>query len=268
MEKPASLVVYSDLDGTLLDHDTYSWVLAQPALDRLARLHVPVVLASSKTAGEIRHLQARMGLERYPAIVENGAGVLEAAHVQANNTHIYTQIRAALDSLPADLRAGFVGFGDMTEGEVARLTGLSATAARLACARQFSEPGLWTGSTEHRRAFLSELAKQHIFAREGGRFMTLSFGSTKKDRMDEINACFRPKKTIALGDAPNDVEMLEHADFGVIVANTHRAALPALHGEDSGRILRTQEPGPAGWNRAMNRFLDQFERHQGDASFG
>ena len=54
------LVVFSDLDGTLLDHDTYAWDAAKPALTRLALLGCPVILTSSKTAAEITVLQADM----------------------------------------------------------------------------------------------------------------------------------------------------------------------------------------------------------------
>lgn len=46
-----ALILFSDLDGTLLDHDTYDWSPAQPALKQLAALEVPLVLTSSKTRG-------------------------------------------------------------------------------------------------------------------------------------------------------------------------------------------------------------------------
>ena len=268
MQEAVSIVVFTDLDGTLLDHDTYSWAPAQSALERLARHRIPVVLASSKTAAEMKNLQAQMQLQAYPAIVENGAGVLFSEHAEEHRTDIYAKLRVALDDLPTNLRSAFVGFGDMTSEKVAELTGLSLAAARLARARQFSEPGLWTGDPELRSAFLDAIGKKQIAARDGGRFMTLSFGQTKKDRMNEIQARLKTKTTFALGDAPNDVEMLEHADFGVIVANPHRTALPGLKGEDTGRIVRTKEPGPKGWNHAVHSFLDQLEMHQGEPNFG
>jgi len=50
MTNPPALVVFSDLNGTLLDHETYDWTPAKPALDRLARQGCPVILSSSKTA--------------------------------------------------------------------------------------------------------------------------------------------------------------------------------------------------------------------------
>ena len=81
--------------------------------------------------------------------------------------------------------------------------------------------------------------------------LTLSFGQTKADRMAELIAEYQPAHTVALGDAPNDVEMLQTADTGVIVANPHRKALPALKGEETGAIIRTALPGPQGWNAAI-----------------
>jgi hypothetical protein len=71
-----ALIVFSDLDGTLLDHETYSWQPAAPALDALKQRGIPLILASSKTAAEIAGLRAEMGFADCPAIVENGAGML------------------------------------------------------------------------------------------------------------------------------------------------------------------------------------------------
>ena len=48
-----AFVVFSDLDGTLLDHSTYSWKAAAPALAALRDRGIPLILASSKTSAEI-----------------------------------------------------------------------------------------------------------------------------------------------------------------------------------------------------------------------
>ncbi|MDE4132150.1 HAD-IIB family hydrolase [Phaeobacter sp. QD34_3] len=247
------LVVFSDLDGTLLDHDSYSWQAAVPALTRLAEVGAPVVLASSKTAAEITVLQREMGLSDYPAIVENGAGILGE-----ETPPKYECLRVALDQTPADLRQQFRGFGDMSVAEIIDVTGLSSEQAARAEQRMFSEPGLWSGSETERQRFQAALGELGVTARYGGRFLTLSFGGTKADRMEEIIARYRPRHTVALGDAPNDVEMLEKADFGVIIANKYSKSLPVLKNEAEGRVLRTIEAGPSGWNRAMMELLDRL----------
>ena len=279
MKKSSRIAVFSDLDGTLLEHESYSWQAAKPALDRLAELRIPVVLTSSKTEPEIREIQQDMGLAGLPAIVENGAGTVpgnavgtaagarasararapaRAANDLSNDlpqavlsVTDYADLRTRLNCVSAPLRRHFSGFGDLDDAAVAGITGLSLTAARLAQQRNFTEPGLFSGSDEQLVAFLEELGKLGVSARQGGRFLTLSFGSTKGDAMRSVMQELNCNFAIALGDAPNDVEMLELADIGIVIANPRREQLPVLKGETEGRVLRSLDAGPAGWNHAM-----------------
>ncbi|MHA6265145.1 HAD-IIB family hydrolase [Arenibacterium sp. CAU 1754] len=253
MTKIPGILVFSDLDGTLLGHDDYSWRPAAAALARLRDIGAGVILATSKTAAEVAPIRQAIGFADWPAIVENGAGLLEAGQTSDLGPAQYNEIRDLLRSLPV----GFRGFGDMTAQEVADVTGLSLDAARNAKARQFTEPGLWTGPEPELNGFLDAARRAGLHARRGGRFLTLSFGGTKADQMDALIKRFRPGMTIALGDAPNDVEMLEKADFAVIVANSSARALPHLPGEVAGRILRTRLEGPRGWADAMTTFLNR-----------
>ena len=68
------LLVFSDLDGSLLDHHDYSFGAALPAIEALRQRGVPLILCSSKTRAEIEPLRARLD-NRDPFIVENGAAV-------------------------------------------------------------------------------------------------------------------------------------------------------------------------------------------------
>lgn len=246
------LLVFSDLDGTLLDHQSYDWSPARPALDRLRALGAGVVLASSKTAAEMTELRRAMALDAWPAIVENGAGLiwpddgLDGAQdgAQDGTPGDYARLRAALAHLPP----GFRGFGDMTAQEVARITGLDPDAAQRARTRHYSEPGLWTGDPADRTAFLDAARAAGLTAREGGRFLTLSFGRTKADAMAEVCARLNPARTIALGDAPNDAEMLQAADKGVLIANP---AAPPMPPDVAKTLMRTTSHGPQGWCDAI-----------------
>jgi mannosyl-3-phosphoglycerate phosphatase len=239
-----SLIVFSDLDGTLLDHETYGFDAARPALDRLVRLGIPVILASSKTRAEMRPLQQAMGLPDWPMIRENGAD---------GEPDAYARLRAALNALDPALRTPFEGFGDMGTARVAALTGLDPDAAARARQREATEPGLWQGGDGALGAFLAALARAGIVARRGGRFLTLSFGGTKADRMAEIMAALNRSRSIALGDAPNDAEMLDFADIGVIIENPNAPPMPAL----GAHVIRSALPGPRGWAHEIGRLLDE-----------
>lgn len=61
------LLVFSDLDGTLLDSHSYDWQPAAPWLTRLREANVPVILCSSKTSAEMLYLQKNVGATRFTA---------------------------------------------------------------------------------------------------------------------------------------------------------------------------------------------------------
>ncbi|NNK79209.1 MAG: HAD-IIB family hydrolase [Litoreibacter sp.] len=254
MSPGPEILIFSDLDGTLLDHETYQWRAAEPALARLRTMNAGLVLATSKTAAEVAPLRAEIGFSTWPAIVENGGGLLEPGNQPTQDTSIYQEIRAALRDLPQ----GFRGFGDMTNDEISALTGLSPQSAEHAKARQFSEPGLWIGAEADFQRFTDAAREAGLFVQRGGRFTALSFGETKADRVVDLIKRYRPKHSIALGDAPNDAEMLQWADIGIIVANRAGPDVPRLPGEDSGRIRRTEREGPDGWSDAVSEILDEF----------
>lgn len=249
------LLVFSDLDGTLLDHATYDFTPALPAVAEVKARGGLLILASSKTASEMLSFHQRLGLGDTPMIVENGAACVRPASVGSKDTD-YRAIRQVLRTLEAPFR----GFGDMSVAEVASETGLSEAEAKRAKTRQFSEPGLWHGDAHQRAGFLAALARHGISARAGGRFLTLSFGATKADQMARLAAQFAPAFTIALGDAPNDIEMIDLADRGVVIRNDHGPTLPDFPQED--RILRSTRPGPEGWREAVLRLLPEWDALQ------
>ncbi len=255
------LIVFSDLDGTLLDHRTYSHEAARPAIEALKIGGHCLVLASSKTAAELVGIRSALGFSHCPAIVENGAGILPAnddAKIGKGATGEPTehaQVRAALAALPDDLREGFTGFSDWSTARIAEITGLSAADAERAAQRRFSEPGTWSGIDADFARFCQALAAGGIHVQKGGRFVSLSFGATKADRMAEIVARYRQGDpglmSVALGDAPNDSAMIEAADRGFIVRNDAHDGIGRLAGERTGKTSRTAEEGPAGWNIAV-----------------
>ncbi|MDC0736661.1 HAD-IIB family hydrolase [Cognatishimia sp. SS12] len=251
MTHKVPLLVFSDLDGTLLDHETYQWNAATEALGALRDVGAGLVLASSKTAPEICDIRAAIGFDDWPAIVENGAGILPAGTHSVAADATYDTLRTELDALPRALRSKFCGFGDQSVAALSERTGLPPAQAARAKQRAFSEPGTWSGTEAALEDFLAHLAEVGIIGQKGGRFVTLSFGGNKADRVHELTRKFGAQHTLALGDAPNDIKMLESADRAVVVHNPHATPLPKLRGEEAGHILRTQAAGPTGWNAAV-----------------
>ncbi|WP_306257455.1 mannosyl-3-phosphoglycerate phosphatase [Pararhizobium sp. IMCC21322] len=259
----ANMIVFSDLDGTLLDHETYSYAEADNALALLRERRIPLILASSKTAAEIFPLRQTLGFQHCEAIVENGAGLLAPGNPDGNAATDYEQILDLLSDLPNDVRAGFTGFSDWSAQEVADRTGLSVQNSELAKQRYFSEPGLWSGNDQAFDAFSYQLQEKGLVVQQGGRFISLSFGGNKAGQMLEIQKRYHRANqraySIALGDAGNDIAMLEAADLGVIIPNPDHKGIPRLDGEASGSIIRAVAPGPRGWNETIKTLLANNE---------
>ena len=221
-------------------------------------------MASSKTCAEIAPFRSEIGFDWCPAIVENGAGILQANRTRIDTEHVHDRLLAEIAALPPELRNNFSGFSNWSVAKLCQRTGLDRAAAERARQRDFSEPGLWFGTDAALAQFLTALSVRKISAQKGGRFLTLSFGANKADRMREIVSQLcrdeekpaQGMKTIALGDAANDVEMLIEADLGIVIANPRLETLPPLPGEETGAVVRENLPGPAGWNRAVLRLIE------------
>ena len=256
------LIIFTDLDGTLLDHDTYSWQAASSALERIRRLEIPLILNSSKTRAEIAHLQTELNLAE-PFIVENGGGVFIPAGESGSLIRFgksYDEITAILKKLREAEGFQFSGFADMTEKEVSSLTGLSLSEVRLAKRRECSEPLVWEDSSLNFERFVAMLAEKDLQTVSGGRFHHI-MGSTDKGRamlwlLDYLNQS-KPKSewtVVALGDSANDKPMLELADHAVVIKPAKGKPLTL---EITDNVIYSNKKGPGGWQEAIDQLLDR-----------
>ena len=67
-------LIFTDLDGTLLDYFSYSFEPAARLLASLSKRRFPVIINSSKTFAEIVRIREKMN-NGDPFIVENGAAI-------------------------------------------------------------------------------------------------------------------------------------------------------------------------------------------------
>lgn len=260
------MILFSDLDGTLLDETGYSFHGALPALSLVQAQAIPLILCSSKTRAEIEAY--RLGMRNdHPFISENGGGIfipqgyfsgpLEA---EASGGYWlitlgkpYAEIRNRFVALRQELGAKVRGFADMTAEEVAVLTGLSCEAASLAKQRDFDEPFIFDGAPDGR--FLQAIEDAGLRWTQGRIFHIL--GNHDKGRAVEIlKSLYRRKhgaiSSIGLGDGFNDLSMLQAVDHPVLVRHED--------GSFDSRItitglVKTQSPGPQGWNEAVLQLL-------------
>lgn len=253
-------IVLTDLDGTLLDADDFSFEAALPAIERLRAARIPIVPVTSKTVAELVPLATRLGLSG-PAIVESGGAIAsleEGSWVVTPLGVPIEQIRARVPAIEARSEARLSLFSSMDESEAERSSGLGGVALERARQRQFDEPFILL---EGELARVARAAEAHgLVVREGARFHHLCGPVTKGEAVCRLLATWAERpRVIALGDAPMDGEFLALADLPVIVCGRDGRPNAALVAEVPDAMV-TREPAPRGWAEAINAILDRAMR--------
>lgn len=260
-------LVFSDLDGTLLTHSSYSFAPAKEALSLLKSKSIPLILTTSKTFSEVVKIQKELQI-REPFIVENGAGIFIPSEcvlaktlpfkedwIKVSHSYSYIELRLFFTNMQREYP--IKGFGDMSVEEVMSHTGLKQENALDAMKRDFTEPFIIDDFS-----YIQELKvkanKEGLDIVQGGRFFHLiSLNQDKATAMlnlthlyDEYFDCSHTK--IALGDSENDFSMIKEADIGVLIPLYDGSFRPI--GVDT--VNKANYPGPTGWNSSIKDILD------------
>jgi len=266
-------IIFSDLDGTLLDHHTYAFSQAKPALRFIREHKVPLILVSSKTRLEMIHYQKRLEISALPFVVENGSAVytpvgyfnkedLGESQISGNfecyNLGIsFVKIKYILDKISLKHGYNIRGFHNLSRQEIRAETKLNKKELDMALSREYSIPLLFD---ERAEAILEEeINNFNLQIFHGGRFMHLLGNTNKGKAMRLILKGYEVKygradlKTIALGDSLNDYAMLNEADYPVLVKkhdNSHEDRIKIDN------LIHSPGIGPQGWNISVLNLLN------------
>ena len=269
------LIIFTDLDGTLLNSETYDYAVTVPIIQQLKSLNIPVVPVTSKTRAEVSTLRKDVGLTD-PFVTENGSGIfVEINHnpfsqplgEQEDNYFVvelgcpYVQARAGLRVIANELHHSLLGFGDMTIARLQKYTGLSAQDAQEAKARDFSEPFI-TPKALTAEQIVTAVESVGFKVVVGDRFSHLigpeaGKGNAVKRLVSLYQETLPPAETIVtigLGNSPNDLDMLEHVDHPIVLPGEH-GPHPQL-GNQGWKIAPS--PAPQGWVEALTAVCQQF----------
>jgi mannosyl-3-phosphoglycerate phosphatase len=269
-------VIFTDLDGTLLDFHTYAFAAALPALELIKNKNIPLIICSSKTRAEIEQWKKRID-NPHPFVSENGGGIfiphayfpaddLQSVWPQIETANGYTVLvlgtsyailRDTLEELRKD---GFAvkGFGDMNAAEVAQITELSLEDAELAKRREFDEPFVFSGEATRIESLVVAIAAKGLRCVAGGRLLHVTGNNDKGKAVEIITQLYRKKCgeiiTVALGDSPNDFRMLAHVDYPILVRNHRGEHDPRL---TLPNLIKADGIGPEGWGKAVINFIQE-----------
>ena len=271
-------IIFTDLDGTLLDNFTYQWQDAREAIELCKSKGIPVVLVSSKTKDEIDAINREMGLcGGY--VVENGAAIyifkncLNELPYGATDEGRYWRITLGvkrerlieeLRNIREDLNLDIEMLSEMSDSEIERHTKLRGEDLKRIRQRQFSEPFVFSSDNMEKD---EELLK--IYAKErglrvirGGRFFHIHGDHDKSDGVNIFISLFSKiipnLVSVALGDSPNDLGMLKAVDIAYLFDPKQRwKEYIQKEGVDISKINIIKAQGPSTWNKIIKSLIER-----------
>ncbi len=260
------IIIFTDLDGTLLDAVNYSYEPAGEALETISELQIPLVIMSSKTKEEIELLRRDLR-NNHPFVSENGGGVFIPEAYFPFPVHYtrkekdclivesgirITKLTEFLDRVTREHAFPVKAFHSMSLKDVSRLTGLPMDLAAMAKAREYDEPFLFEGN-EDQWARLKELVESEgLVLTRGGRFSHISGSNDKGTAVRILMDCYRRQYTdtliVGLGDALNDLPFLRMVDIPVLIQRPDGTYDSEI---DIPGLYYASRPGPEGWNSAV-----------------
>jgi mannosyl-3-phosphoglycerate phosphatase len=261
------LVIFTDLDGTLLDAATYSFRPAWTALELLRQRNIPLVFCTSKTRGEVLYWR-RLLENEHPFIVENGGALLVPfgyfpaslnAPAERGGYQVfefgspYPELVRVLREASAESGCRVRGFDDLDVVQLSRRCAMSLELAALSKQREYDEPFEVLGPGE--APLLRAIERKKKRWTRGGRFHHI-LGNNDKAHCVRLLAHFYERfygsvRTAGIGDGLNDAGFLCAVDLPLLLQSPDLAALRKR--VPQGRVVNGS--GPVGWRQGILRLL-------------
>ncbi len=211
---------FTDLDSTILDENYNLKLSAVKCIYAAYLKNFVIIFASSKTLPEQQYFAKKLGIP-VTYIVENGAAIYISENVFENTLQkngcrkivlsrfSISYVRSVLFKLAANNPA-MKFYGNATLREVSRYTGLPIYLARLAKKREYTET-IFDGYTDEVE---KKLIEHRVFPQKGSRFITVGDKTNKGESARKLISFLREigytiKRTIGIGDGPNDIPLLK-----------------------------------------------------------
>jgi mannosyl-3-phosphoglycerate phosphatase len=264
-------LIFSDLDGTLLDHKTYSFEAANPALDALKLRNIPLIFCSSKTRREIELYRELTG-NLHPFISENGGGIYVPADYDTNSFEYdmktngykvivlgtrYDELVGVLNSIRNDTGIKLKLFSEMKISEISEYTGLDPKLATLSTIREYDEPFIIFGNDKVAEAVQGEITGRGYNYTQGSMFHHIMGRNDKGKAVEILIQIFKNRfpdlNSVGLGDSFNDLPMLEIVDIPILVQKSNGRYDQRIAFDN---LIYADGVGPVGWNRSVLEVLE------------
>jgi mannosyl-3-phosphoglycerate phosphatase family protein len=265
-------ILFTALEGCLLDARSGSPANAQAGLDEIERRSVPWVIFSGMTRAQLDPIRRKLG-HTGPFVTEYGGGLfvpqgyfpvrIEGQERSGNFQMLtlgkrHNEVAAALEELAEEAGVSIIGVSQMSLHETEQNTGFSRREAEQFRLRDFDERFFFAGTSERDIARLVVLArKRGYYAKPGEPFWSFSSVPDSGEAARRLAKLFRasaPKQRqsqiIAIGAGPEDIAMLSAADRGILMSpeNTDEDSESS---ERSRRFEHTKSSAEKNWSEVV-----------------
>jgi mannosyl-3-phosphoglycerate phosphatase len=275
----SSGVVFSDIDGTLIDIFTGQFDTTIKLVKELREYGIPLVFCSSKTEAEQVELRKEANVSD-PFIVENGGAIFipfgyfedisnyELSHKvrEIGNFQVIelgkpaTQIKSALQGIRDSSQLKFKALSDLSIQEISDMIDMSPDAVSRMIQRKYGETivEIKDDDLPHFVTIVEQLGLKVIF---GGRFFDITGGNDKGVAVKILVDLYRRKYEgdvvfFGIGDSKNDESMLKFVDFPMLVQRPDRT----WHKLKVDGLNKLNGIGPEGWILGFNEIINYFRK--------
>ncbi len=243
--------VFTAIEGTLLDFDTFDGSAARPLVRTLHAAGVPVIPVTVMTLEEMEQVADDLFM-RDPMIIEGGGAIARWRHgawqVEAVGAASDTLLEAICD-IEALTGAHLAVYSALSESESARLSGRRGAMLHASMQRRFSEPFLIErgeiGAVSRAAASLG------FSVHRGKRFYYLTRTDCDGRAFHRLREEIRCGTAIGVGGSPIDAGFLSLTDIPIAVPRPDGQPDRQLLA-DLPNVMIASAPGAAGWAAAVS----------------
>ena len=264
MKKKDIILIFTDLDGSLLHRDTFEFDQIKDYLNNLLIKGIHIIPNSSKTEKEILNFNQELGFD-LTYISENGSVIngLNLLNKNFPDKIILSRDKEKLleifnSKVPQKLKDQCKFISEMNKNRQMKILGLSQDKLKSATDRKYSSPFLFEGSKLEKNKLIKILKENSLTLQEGGRIINLCDNVSKVKSMNKIVKIYKKIqnkiKIIAVGDNYNDLEMLRNSDIPCLVFND----LFKLDQINIDNLIFSNKPSPEGWADVIKMALEKI----------
>tara|TARA_Y100000768_G_scaffold312500_1_gene247192 strand:- start:869 stop:1666 length:798 start_codon:yes stop_codon:yes gene_type:complete len=265
MNKKLSVIIFTDLDGTLLHRDTFKFDEIKDYINSLISKGIIIIPNTSKTEAEIEDFNKKLDLN-LPFISENGSAIfgLDTLNKNFPNNIVLSRekeitLKIFQKNVPENLRSKCKLITKMEKKIQRKIFGLTDKNLKNVLNRNYSTSILFKGNSEQKKDLFKIVKNIGLSLHEGGRVINLCDNVSKVKAMNRVIKMIKKIeneiKTIGVGDNYNDLDMLRNSNIACLVFNDQFLMEPI----NINNCIVSKQSAPLGWEEVVKMALEKIK---------